>query len=164
MQIYFMYEKDYAKALVLADNLHTRFPNNMLFHKYLGRCYVSVNNWQTAEQVFTEILNRVRTHQRGYTTSAEREAEYYLGMNDMNMRRYELALPHFYRCDELSRNLDREEPSGFMVMTNLKVGMIYDAQAKRDLAIMQYKKVLSMKEFKDSYKQAEQFLNTPYVQ
>ena len=164
MQIYFMYEKDYAKALALANNLHARFPDNMLFHKYLGRCYVAVNNWQTADQVFAEILKRVQNHQRGYNASAEREAEYYLGMNEMNMHRYELALQHFYRCDELSRGLDKEEPSGFMVMANLKVGMIYDAEAKRELAVTQYKKVLAMKEFKDSYKQAEQFLKTPYTQ
>lgn len=164
MQIYFMYEKDYHKALSLAENLHNRFPNNMLFHKYLGRCHVALNNWQLAEQVFAEIQSCARNHKRGYNASTEREAEYYLGLNEMAMHRYESALQHLYRCDELSRALDTDEPSGFMVMANLKVGMIYDVLAKRDLAVTQYKKVLAMKQFRDSYKQAEQFLKTPFTQ
>lgn len=164
MQLCFVYEKDYPKALSLARVLHSRFPNNMLFHKYLGRCYVALNNWQEADSVFSEILSRSQKSQRGYTASIGREAEYYLGLNDMNTRRYETALQHLYRCDELSRALDKEEPSGFMVMTNLKVGMIYDALAKRDLAVSQYRKVLGMKQFKDSYKQAEQYLRTPFPQ
>lgn len=164
MQIYFVYEKDFPKALSLARELHQRFPNNMLFHKYLGRCLVALNNWQSADSVFSEVLSRSQIGQRGYTASIEREAEYYLGLNDMNTRRYESALQHLYRCDVLSRTLDKEEPSGFMVMGNLKVGMIYDALAKRELAISQYKKVLGMKQFKDSYKQAEQYLRTPFPQ
>jgi len=49
-----------------------------------------------------------------------------------------------------------------MVYTNLKIGMIYDLQGKRDLAIMQYKKVLKMKNYQDSRKQAERYIKTPY--
>jgi tetratricopeptide (TPR) repeat protein len=162
MQIYYSYEKDFGKALELAGNLHTRYPQNMLFHRYVGRCYVSMNDWPKARGTFEEIQRRVQRRERGYTPLLEREAEYYLGMADMNDHRTEDALRHFYRCDELSRTLDRKEPSGFMVMANLKVGMIYDLQAKRELALAQYQKVRGMKEFKDSRVQAEQFLKNPY--
>jgi tetratricopeptide (TPR) repeat protein len=162
MQTYYSYERDFGKALELACNLHGRYPHNMLFHRYVGRCYVSLNEWQKARETFEEILGRVQRQERGYTTLLEREAEYYLGMADMNDRRNEEALRHFYRCDELSRTLDRKETSGFMVMANLKVGMIYDLQARRDLAVNQYQKVRGMKEFKDSRVQAEQFLKNPY--
>jgi tetratricopeptide (TPR) repeat protein len=162
MQIYYNYEKDYAKALELARSLNGRYPHNMLFHRYVGRCHVSMNNWKLARETFSAILDRVRLGERGYTAQLEREAEYYLGMSDMADREYEHALGHFYRCDELSRRLDRKEPSGFMVMANLKVGMIYDLQSRRDLAINQYEKVRNMKEFKDSHVQAEQLLNMPY--
>ncbi len=164
MQIYLQYEKEYQKAVTIAMNLTARFPNNVLFQKYLGRCYVSLGNWQMVQQVFAAIADKVHHAQRGYGATVEREAEYYLAFNDMNHRSYEAALPHFYRCDELSRQLDADGPSGFMVMTNLKIGMIYDLLAKRELAVAQYKKVLGMKEYKDSYRQAEQFLKTPYMQ
>ncbi len=162
MQIYHQFEKDYAKALELATKLHARFPNNMLFHKYLGRCYVSMGNWEKVKEEFGEILARSKKNQRGYGASVEREAEYYLGMYDMTMNAPETALKHFYRCDELSRSLDKDGPSGFMVLANVKIGNIYDLAGKRDLALTQYRKVLDMKEYKDSHLQAKQYLSSPY--
>jgi tetratricopeptide (TPR) repeat protein len=164
MQLNYLYEKDYRKALQLAMSLHARFPNNMLFHRYVGRCYVSLNDWENATAVFSEIVDRSERKQRGYGKSTEREALYYLGMYSMNQHRYEEALAHLYRCDSLSRSIDRESPSGFMVMANLKIGNIYDLLARRDLAVQQYEKVLDLKEYKESYRLAEQYLKTPYIQ
>ncbi len=164
MQLYYQYEKDYPKALLLAMKLHAQFPNNMVFHRYLGRCNVSMGNWKEVNEIFSEIERRAKRGQLGYNASTEREAQYYLGICEMNNRRLDAALGHFYRCDELSRSLDKDEASGFMVMTNLKVGNIYDMQAKRDLAIAQYRKVLDMKEYLNSRKLAEQYLTSPYLQ
>jgi hypothetical protein len=84
-------------------------------------------------------------------------------MGEMMERNYESALRNFYRCDELCRSIDTDGPSGFMVMANLKVGNLYDILAKRDLAVMQYEKVLAMREYKDSYRLAEQFLRSPFI-
>jgi hypothetical protein len=49
-----------------------------------------------------------------------------------------------------------------MSMANLKIGMVYDMQGKRDLAIVQYRKVRDMKDYQGSRAQAEQFMTTPY--
>lgn len=163
MQLYYQFERDYAKALSLAVKLNERFPNNMLFHKYLGRCYVSLGNWDKVKSVFEEVSQRCRNRQLGYGPPTERESEYYLGLYDLTFHSYDSALKHFYRADELSRTIDKDEPSGFMVLTNLKVGNIYDLQSRRDLAMAQYRKVLDMAEYKDSHKQAEQFLKAPFV-
>jgi tetratricopeptide (TPR) repeat protein len=164
LQIYYFYEKDYARALELAVRLNSRYPSNMVFHRYLGRCHVSLNNWTVARNVFAEIAARARRGMPGYGAGVEREAEYYLGVAAMGPRQYDEALSHLYRCDELSRGLDREEASGFMTMANLKIGMIYDCQSKRALAVEQYRKVLAMKDFKDAHAQAEQFVTSPYNQ
>ncbi|MFN0159477.1 MAG: tetratricopeptide repeat protein [Bacteroidota bacterium] len=164
MQIYHQFERDFSKALGIAQTLNARFPANMLFHKYLGRCYVSLGNWPKVHEVFGEISARARKDQRGYNVNTEREAEYYLALYEMSQRAHDKALAHFYRCDELSRQIDTEEVSGFMVMTNLKVGNIYDVQMKRESAVEQYKKVLGMREHKDSHKQAQQFLLKPFIQ
>lgn len=163
LQIYFYYEKDYSKALAIAQQLNRRFPDNVIFERYLGRCQSVIGDWNAARTVFEDVAQRSREGKRGYNTNAEREAEYYIGMALMNARRYDEALGHFFRCDELSRSLDTKEASGFMVMANLKVGMIFDVQRKRDLATEQYRKVLDMKEFKDSHSQAEQYLKSPAV-
>ena len=164
LQIYYFYEKDYAHALDLAQRLNVRFPNNMVFHRYLGRCYVSLNNWPAADSVWADVTGRAHRGMPGYGAGVEREAEYYLGVAEMPRRRYEEALGHLYRCDELSRSLDRKEASGFMTMANLKIGMIYDCQAKRSLALSQYRKVMTMKDFMESHAKAGQFMTTPYTQ
>jgi len=162
LQIYYAYEQNNQKALELALKLHNQFPKNILFYRYLGRCYVKMANWENVYAVFSDILRCCRNRQVGYSDSAEREAEYYLGLYYMAMNKLEEGLQHFYRSDELSRKIDKDGPSGFMSMANLKIGMIYDLQYKRDLAIKQYKKVLDMKEYQDSHAQAERYLEKPY--
>lgn len=49
-----------------------------------------------------------------------------------------------------------------MVKLNLYVGKIYDLQGKRDLAIMQYKKVLSWQDVQNSHEEASRYLKSPY--
>jgi len=163
LQIYFSYEKEYGKALAVASSLTRRFPNNMMFHRYLGRTYAAALNWPMADEVYAEIVARSRRGQRGYTANAEREAEYYLGASDMAGGRNDGALSHFFRCDELSRGLDKSEASGFMAMANLKIGNIFDLQGKRELAMVQYDKVAKMKDYKDSSTLARQYQKTPYA-
>jgi tetratricopeptide (TPR) repeat protein len=163
MQLHYLYEKQYGEALSIAQELHSRFPNNMLFHKYVGRCLVAQGSYDKAREVFEEVAGLVRQGKPGYNKNAERENEYYLGLCDLNARRYDDALAHFYRCDELSRRLDTDASSGYMVMSNLSIGKVYDVQLKRELAVAQYKKVLGMKEFRDSYTQSEKFLKTPFT-
>ena len=80
----------------------------------------------------------------------------------MNYGKYDSALQYFYVADELSRTLDNGH-SGFMTVTNLKIGMIYDIQGKRELAIMQYKKVLDMKDYQNAHKQAEDYIKKPFT-
>ena len=163
LQVYYFYEKDYGKALSIALRLGSRFPNNVVFHRYVGRCFVSMGNWDMARSVFGEISERVRKGQRGYTSNADREADYYLGVYAMLQHNYDTALQYLYRCDEISRSLDTKEPSGFMAMANLKLGMIYDLQKKRSLAVMQHGKVLDMKNYGDSHRLAERHQKTPYT-
>ncbi len=162
MQIYTFYEKDFGKALVLARRLHERFPANMVFHRYVGRSYSSLGNWPAVRESFGEVLEACKRQQRGYGAGVEREARYYLGQCDLQDRKYEEALAHFYRCDELSRGLDKGEASGFMAMANLKIGNLYDVQGRRDEAKEQYAKVLEMKGYQNSHELARRYLQDPF--
>ncbi|HZY09964.1 MAG TPA: hypothetical protein VFF29_02320 [Bacteroidota bacterium] len=162
IQLLYNFEKKYTEALPLALKLHQKYPNNFIFHKYVGRCHVALGNWNEMKPIFQNILQRVQEKQFGYGDLIERETQYYLGLYDMNFKNYDSALQHLYRCDELSRTLDKDDPTGFMTMANMKIGMIYDLQIKRDLAILQYKKVMKMDDYQDTHAQAEQYLKTPY--
>ena len=162
LQTYFSYEKQYLRALELARDLHGKYPKNPLFHRMYGRCYVSLGYWAEAFQIFNEVEGRYRNHQEGYDDYDAREAYYYIGRHYFLAGRLEDALKNLYRCDEISRNIDRNSSSGFMSMANLTIGMIYDLQKKRGSALAQYQKVLIMKEYENTYKEARRFMEKPY--
>lgn len=162
MQLYYTYEKDFSEARKLAEDLHARFPANVVFHRYLGRCEAALNNWESAAKVFEEIRLKAKRAGAGYGASSEREACYYLGSSHMMSSRLPEALHEFYACDSLSRALDTSGPSGFMTMTNLRIGMVYDLQSRREEAILQYRKVLGMKDYQTAHSLAERYISQPY--
>jgi len=162
LQLSYNYERQYAKAYDLCTSLLKQFPNNVVFHRYVGRSSYSLSKYGESETTFQEILSRCEKGQRGYSGFAKREAVYYLGMVAMQIQNYEKALRYFFQCDEISRHMDKQEPSPFMTMANLRIGMIYDVQKKRNYAIMQYQKVQRLKAFENSHDLAKQYLSTPY--
>ncbi|HTP79405.1 MAG TPA: hypothetical protein VMM57_03255 [Bacteroidota bacterium] len=163
LQDYFTYEKEYAKAYEIARSLCDRFPRNPVFRRYLGRCLVSVGRLPEANEVFLEIEKRFSAHDPGYDDYDGREASYYIGRFEFVGSRYQNALRYFYACDSLCRRLDKDGSSGFMAMANLHIGMIYDLQKRRAEAVQQYQKVLQLKEYENSRKDAARYIETPYA-
>lgn len=164
LQLSYNYERQYDRAYELSTSLWNRFPNNVVFHRYVGRSSYSLAKYGEAQSAFAEILKRCNEEQRGYSGFAKREALYYLGMIAMSTNNYDQALKYFYQCDELCRTVDKGEPSPFMTMANLRIGMIYDVQKKRNHAVQQYQKVQKLKKFENSLELADQYLKRPYVQ
>jgi tetratricopeptide (TPR) repeat protein len=164
LQLSYNYERQFDKAYELSTSLFKEFPNNVVFHRYVGRSSFVLSKFGESAAVFSDISDRCDKKDRGYSNYAKREAIYYLGMISMNLSNYDQALKYFYQCDELSRVVDKEEGSPFMTMTNLRIGMIYDIQKKRNYAIMQYQKVQKMTKFENSYELAQQYLKNPYIQ
>jgi hypothetical protein len=162
LQTYFTYEKQYIRALEIARDLFQRYPRNPLFHRMYGRCYVSIGYWAEAFKVFSEIEKRFTAHQEGYDVYDGREAYYYIGRYYFVSGKLDEALRNLYKCDELSRRIDKEGASGFMSMANLIIGMIYDLQQNRSAALAQYRKVLEMKEYENTYKDAHRYMEKPY--
>jgi tetratricopeptide (TPR) repeat protein len=162
VQNYFMYEKDFAKAQELSRKLHERFPNNSNFYRFYGRCLVSTGHLGEAHDVFTDILKRAENKQYGFDIYDVRESNYYIGKEEFLAGDFDGALQHLSRCDVLSKKLDQDNNSGFMVLANLLIGMIYDERNQRDYAVTQYKKVLDMKEYEGSHAEAKKYIQNPF--
>jgi tetratricopeptide (TPR) repeat protein len=163
LQTYFTYEKHFVRALEIARELRTKYPRNPLFHRMVGRCYVSLGYWAEGFKIFSEVEERYRNHQDGYDDYDGREAYYYIGRQYFLAGQFDESLKNLYRCDELSRKIDKNGSSGFMSMANLTIGLIYDVQKKRGSALAQYQKVLNMKEYENTYKDARRFMEHPYT-
>ncbi|MCX7880311.1 MAG: hypothetical protein N2517_06595 [Ignavibacteria bacterium] len=162
LQIFYDFERDIYSAYQIAKELTEKFPNNPVFQRYLGRCYVSMYNLELWEQHWKMMLENYRQKKVGYDLLTAREALYYIGSALMERNQLDEALEYLYKCDEVSRKLDKDGPSPFMIYLNLRIGKIYDLQNKRQYAINQYNKVLSWKNYRDSHEQAKRYLQIPY--
>ncbi len=161
VQAYFDFEKNALEAIDFARDLNQSYPRNPAFHRAYGRCLVALGPIDSAAVVWRDILNRCLDKWPGYNRNAAREALYYIGVSLMIRGDLDKALTYFYKCDEACRKID-EDATGFIIKTNLKIGQIYDMLGKRDLAIKQYKKLLSWSDNNGSHADAERYLQTPY--
>jgi hypothetical protein len=82
---------------------------------------------------------------------------YYMSINQPQQ-----ALKQFSLSEQFSREIDKDSPSGYMAMAVLRMGMAFDLVKRRDDAVISYKRVLDMKDYEDSHKLAEQYLEKPY--
>lgn len=161
MQTWYSIENKPSTALTYARELASEFPDNPVFHRYLGRINVKINNWEGATKVFDDIAARARAGKRGYTKAMQREAQYYLGYGAMLRKDYGTAMKYLVECDKMSRSID-EDPSGFMIMANLRMGMLHDVMKERSYAVKQYDKVLKLPEFNGSRDLAKRYKKSPY--
>jgi tetratricopeptide (TPR) repeat protein len=161
LQINYSMENRPSTALKYARKLHAQFPVNPVFHRYLGRTYIKLGNWARAAQVFADIHAAAGKGKRGYSTRMQREASYYLGYASLLKKDPGTAIKHLVECDRLSRKLD-EEPSGFMIMANLRMGMAHDMMKQREYAVKQYGKVLRMPDYNGSHEIARRHKKSPY--
>lgn len=162
LTVYYQFEKNPTEALKIAQDLFTMYPNNAYFQKYVGRCQVQLGYSGEYEATWRDVVSKCIDKKNGsYDLLTAREALYYVGLGLMNRNQLDSALRYFYKCDEGGRHLD-EDPSGFTISVNMKIGNIYDLQGKRELAIMQYKKVLAWTDNNNSHQTANGYINKPY--
>jgi len=162
MLVYYQFEKNFDSSYVYASKLHSLFPDNPVFHKFVGRSVVHKANWILAGKIFKGIFKKCRLHFTGYNERTEREASYYVGNWYKIIGKYDSALTYFRISQLLSEKLDRDKPTGFLANSLLYLGMIYDALGYRNLAIEKYKATLKIKDYRGTHKLAKRYLKTPY--
>ncbi|MEX1139264.1 MAG: hypothetical protein WEF53_08005 [Bacteroidota bacterium] len=162
VQTYFFYEKNFQKALQLAKMLNNRYPGNPVFLRSMGRCNVSLGNWEEAYRIFSEVILRTTERQTGFDAVDAREGYYYAGKYFLNLGKTEESLVNFQWCEELSKQLDTDGASGFYSMASLNIGMIYDLQQRRQEAIAKYRAVLKMRKFENTHRDAQTYIEQPY--
>ncbi|MCO5251124.1 MAG: tetratricopeptide repeat protein [Candidatus Kapabacteria bacterium] len=161
LQIYYSFERDNDFAHAMAQELFEAYPQNAYFHRYLGRVIVRKGLTDEYEKIWREILLKCMDKKFGYDNLTAREAMYYVGLALLKKGRYDQALRYFLKSDEGNVVLDKES-SGFQVNSNLYIGNIYDVTGKRDLALQYYRKVLAMKDYEDSHRKAQNYINKGY--
>ncbi len=160
LQIYLFYEPDFEKARTYAQWLRTSYPGNAYFHVLEGRVYARWSLWDRTVSIFRDVVDRYERGQTGYNILLVSQALYYLGRYDMLRGRLDDAFAAFDRIVELSESIPTD--TYFRVHAILRRGMILDQQGRRDLALVEYEKVLDMDDRGNSHDRAKQFRKTRY--
>jgi tetratricopeptide (TPR) repeat protein len=162
MTLNFQFEENMDETRRWGKYLLTDFPNNPNFQKYYGLTYIKENNYPTAVKTFRDIYNKCLRGMPGYNKRFEREATYYIGLYYKLRDKADSAITFFEKSEKLSRAIDKNEVSGFLINTVFYLGMLYDELGMREKAVKCYRETLAMRERNDSHKYAEQYLKVPY--
>jgi tetratricopeptide (TPR) repeat protein len=162
MKLNFQFEEKMDEARRWAKILLADFPNNPFFQKYYGLTFIKENNYPEAVKTFHGIYSKAKQGMPGYNKRFEREASYYIGMDYKIREKSDSAIVFFERSEKLSRELDKENESGFLINTVFYLGMLYDQTGMRDKAVRYYRETLRLKERNESHKFAEQYLKAPF--
>lgn len=142
VQLNYVFEKNFPKALLYAQWLRQRYPDNSLFHLYEGRAYERMGRLGDANRVFLEIADRHEKQQTGYTDAVAEQALYVLSRVEMQRRMYPQALGHLETLETLMAR--RPVNTEYRALGRLRRGMALDALGRRQEAMRCYKDVLAM--------------------
>ena len=160
LQIYFVFEDDYATSLHYARLLRERYPDNSLFHVYEGRSFARLNLWDEARRTLQEVAERQAEGKPGYRGDVAEQALYLLARDAVRRRQFPEAL-------DLLQRLEREpqhgrEESVYKTLGRLYRGMALDALGQRDEAVRFYRMVRSAKGPDSARDLAKNLLKAPY--
>jgi len=165
MTLYFNYENNPYKAAEYASMLNSDFPNNPVFIRWAGRIEAKKGDYAAASIIFKNLLAKSDKGIKGFSEDkVKREAYYYVAYNYRNLGQLDSAEYFFKKCAAVSKKIDKESESGFLINSYLYLGMINDIWGKRKEAENYYNDLLEMREYGKSHSLAKEYLQKPYKQ
>lgn len=153
------YEKNYTEAEKYASKLVSMYPNNPMFERFLGRCYVGSYRYQEAMTHYKNVLAKVDSNYTGYNNSfVRREAAYYIGLSLLRTWNYDEALKYYEQAINLCKPVDKPgEESPFYVFSVLGSGMANDYKGNHTEAVKYYDMLANMKDIDNSRENAKKY-------
>jgi len=160
MTFYYYFENDMNSSELYTKKLVESFPDNPVFERWRGRIAARKAEWNIADKLFRSVLKKADKNLEGYNTPmVRREANYYIGQNLKNNGDIAGAFSYYKKCIDDSKIIDGNKASGFRINATLYSGTIMETWKKYDEAKKYYKAVLDMREFQNSHKLAETYLD-----
>ncbi len=161
VQINYLYEKNFEASVRQISWLRDKYPRNSFFHTLEGRIYAGWHLWQASDSVFTDILERYKAGETGYSSAMAEQALYFLARSHITRGEATAALSLLLSLEALTAQLDSD--SYLKVAGRLHQGFAYDLMGERERAIARYKEVLKMKRWGSSQGNARRYIKNPYT-
>lgn len=165
MHIYYAEEHNYARAYQLAQELASKYPNNVQFLHYLGFSAFTENNVPMYDSLYRVMLDRARAHREAYTIKQAREAMYFIGVAQLRMPHgnMDTALYYLYNSDLLSRKVvETDDQHWWLTDAELYMGEAYDMRNDRKNAVLMYQRVLALPDHNRDHADAQQYIASAY--
>jgi tetratricopeptide (TPR) repeat protein len=159
---YYGFENDFDKAYEYTDKLTSMFPDNPKFQSLKGRIWIKLNKNSEAAGIFQNIYRRCERNMPGYNNSAKREASYYVAAQYERLGILDSAKHYFEVCESVSKLMDEDEESGFLVNAAIYLAKIDTRLGNKKEAIRRYKEVLDYRDYRNSRDKAEEALEKLY--
>ncbi len=154
LTLYYGFEEDNLQALKYAERLFNEFPGNSLFERYIGRIHFRLGNKDVSTSVFKSIYEKAVSKKNGYNKNSLREASYYVGLDFIKLQPAK-AIEFFEECVKISKELDADEESGFLINATLYLARLYKNDKNYKKASEYYESVLDYRDYRDSHQSAE---------
>ena len=157
--IHLSYEKNYIEAQNYAQKLVLQYPNNPVFERFLGKCYVGLSNFHAGLNVYNSMLAKADSNKAWYNNNyIRREVNYYLGVCLSRTGNMDEALKKYETAIEICKITDKPgEESPYYVFSVLGTGLIYEQKGNKPEAVKYYDRVLAMRDVENSRETAQRF-------
>lgn len=155
------HEDQPADALRIVESFRNRYPENAWFHYWQGTLLSDeLNDYARAQRVYDEILEKCRQNARTYNKELENQSILKLARVHSRLFDPERAIADVRTLIATKP----KEPSWILPRAYLELGNLYDQIGMRKEAILAYKQVISLKNYRNYHEDAEKHLKDKYNQ
>jgi len=159
LHIYLFMESDYEKSLPLALELAERFKNNPRQTYFLGLVYLKLGR----KDDYLSVLQRIREREEqnkgsGNSLIWRHRALYLESYDDLFMKRYDKARE---KLEIILKEVDKTVDPSMAAFPLLRIGMSYDLEGKRGMAMDYYNQVMMMYNGAGAQFLAEKYIEEP---
>ena len=157
LMVMYVREDENEYALVVAQQLHRRYPENYLLHLNQAQLLERMDEPVRAAAMYAAVAERAEKKVPNYQKLPLEKIRYPLGNRFLALGSGDRALDQFKVAADDSDTPERER-----ALSNLRAGEILDTMGRRDEAVSHYRRVQQLQEFDRSHEIAEQYLLSPY--
>lgn len=141
VQIYAM-ESNQRKGLTTARMMHSLYPNNSFFHRYVARYAFSMGQLAESERYANELLERINSGKYGYGNNDGRYACYILAYVNQYYHHDMIKAKMYYEKTIGYAVNNNSQDSGFFLASHLALGKMAEAENDFLSAARHYKTVI----------------------
>lgn len=161
VSILYNFENNFEEAEKYSLFLRSKFPDNPIFQRQLGKIYFKWGKFENAMREFKDIYAKSQMGVYGYFDRFKRDAAYYIGVIYKNYyNQIDSSLHYLQVCENLSLKIEKNNKtkSGYYINCLYYQGEIYESMGFIQTAIKIYNDVENLNNFENSQEKAKRKL------